>query len=112
MLIFDSPAQAKTTKCLILQVYVQLLTKFLSKFPTSYKRRWEEDLDMLTDDLWEEVLQNDQLVLLSPTHRVTQFFILHRVYCTLEFLHITHIVPDVHTPQGYFAVKQGRGKPL
>lgn len=44
-------------------------------------------MDVTLGDIRDQVLQNVQLVSLSPIHRVTQLFILYRVYRIPELLH-------------------------
>lgn len=60
---------------------------YLTKFPTTYQSRWEGDIGPIESGIWEEILTMVPKISLSEQHRLSQIYLLHRVYRTPLFLH-------------------------
>lgn len=55
--------------------------------PVDLRTKWEGDIGPIEPGLWEEMLQNIPRISLSEQHRLSQIFLIHRVYRTPLFLH-------------------------
>lgn len=77
----------ETSKGLISVIYRYLLTQLFSKHPVDLKTKWEGDLGPIEPGIWEEILQAIPKVSVSEQHRLSQIYLIHRVYRTPLFLH-------------------------
>lgn len=66
--------------------YGILHNKFKESVDIPSRAQWEQDLGPLSDDHWTMALSAVPKVLLSTTQKLTQLFILHRLYYTPEKL--------------------------
>lgn len=83
----DLVGKSETSKGLISVLYRCLFAKQSSKYPLDLKAKWEGDLGPIEPGLWEELLQAIPKVSVSEQHRLSQLYLIHRVYRTPLFLH-------------------------
>lgn len=79
--------KTETSKGLISIIYKHLLSQLFSKHPIDLKSKWEGDLGPIEPGIWEEILQAIPKVSVSEQHRLSQIYLIHRVYRTPLFLH-------------------------
>lgn len=84
--VLQRVVQATSTKCLISVTFLSLLESTFHKCHLPSRAKWEQDIGPIPNNAWEESLWVVPFVSLLPLHRLTQFFILHKVYGTLEFM--------------------------
>lgn len=66
------------TKHVRLQFLKSIHECYLNSFS---KQKWVMDIEVALESIWDQITKNVQLVLISPTHRVTKRFILYRACC-------------------------------
>lgn len=76
-----------SAKGLISILYRHLLHVAHSNSPLIYRTKWEEDLGLIEDGIWDEVLSMIPKISLSVQHRLSHLYLVHRVYRTPLFLH-------------------------
>lgn len=84
--LLETVVQATSTKGLISTTYSALLENSAHKFSLPSRAKWEHDIGPIPNKGLEEIIWALSLVPLSPSHRLTQIFILHRDYRTPECL--------------------------
>ncbi|XP_044157379.1 meiosis inhibitor protein 1 [Bufo gargarizans] len=84
---------------LISQVYALLLDKFLEEFPLLRMKKWEADLGGMSKDKWEDILEGVPSMSLSEQGKLSQLFIIHRVYKTPVFLKKVGVRSDDKCPK-------------
>lgn len=77
----------EASKGLISVLYRYLLSENFSKTPVDLRSRWEGDIGPIEPGIWEEILQAVPKISVSEQHRLSQIYLLHRVYRTPLFLH-------------------------
>lgn len=80
--IFHLLQSITETKGFISQSYHMLLTEYLKAYPMKVLSQWEEDLGSLTGDQWEEAFQSVTTCFHNVSQKVSQLYILLRVYYT------------------------------
>lgn len=71
-----------TKKGMISAIYNSLLKAFLDSRTTPCFAAWEREFGELDSEDWEEIMSLAPKVSLSPSHRLTQLFVFHRIYYT------------------------------
>lgn len=74
------------TAGLISWAYRDLLTAQSQDCPLSIRSKWEREVGPLTDAQWNSLLELTPLLSLSESQRLSQIFLLHRVYRSPDFL--------------------------
>lgn len=57
------------------------------KFHIDLKTKWEGDIGPIEPGIWDDILQAIPKIALSEKHRLSQIFLVHRLYRTPLFLH-------------------------
>lgn len=83
----DSLANAVDKKELISSLNRMLLDKSLANIHLPGRIGREKDIGEIDDETWQAILDQVQLVSISPTQRLSQLFVLHRSYRTSIQLH-------------------------
>lgn len=68
-------------------LYKHLLSRRMSQSPLDLKTKWEGDIGPIEPGIWEEILQAIPKISVNENHRLSQIFLIHRVYRTPLFLH-------------------------
>lgn len=76
----DALLQSACTKGVISMIYKALLLKFLEMHPLLIRERWESEVGPLSDAQWDTVLSQTPTLSPSEAQRLSQLFLLHRVY--------------------------------
>lgn len=79
--------------------YKLLLEEFLKKYPIIVKAKWENDLGVITEEQWSSVLEMIPQMSTNESLRVSQLYLVHRVYRTPAFLFKIGIRPDARCPR-------------
>ncbi|XP_071967750.1 uncharacterized protein [Engystomops pustulosus] len=76
-----------SSKGIISCIYSRLLEEYLKEHPLNIKEKWEADLGEISDTQWDVVLESIPSLSPSEAQRLSQIYILHRVYKTPSLLH-------------------------
>ena len=85
--VLDKIIQAGSTKGLTSATYRVLLDRSLLYLLIRSRAGWEKDISSIPEEVWDDILRSSPRVSLSPLHRLTQIFILYRIYRTPQFLY-------------------------
>lgn len=95
----DMLLSATCTKGLISTIYRDLLTEHLKSYPLQVLNKWIAEVGHISEEQWSSVL--DLTPLLSPceAQRLSQLFLVHRVYRTPAFLYKIGVRADSQCPR-------------
>lgn len=101
--LFALLQQSQSTKGFISNCYAMLLGVYLGRYPNSACERWKRDVGDIPGEQWEEALEAVSLCYLNVSQRLSQLYLLLRVYRTPLSLYscaLTLYVLDVIEMQG------------
>lgn len=93
--LFNLIKRTSTTKGFISQCYSMLLQNFQKKHPLRMLDKWEGDVGRMDGDQWEEALQAMPICSLNVSQRLTQLYIILRVYYTPHRMYIMGLRPTL-----------------
>ncbi|XP_069605738.1 uncharacterized protein [Ranitomeya imitator] len=88
-----------TTGGVIPTLYKDLLHTILLGFPIMARAKWERDLGQMDNETWELVLEWVPRLSLSEPYRMSQLYVIHRVYKSPMVLYKAGLLNDSECPR-------------
>lgn len=95
----DTLLSTTHTKGLISNMYQNLLTEHLKTYPLQVHNKWTADVGPISEAQWAVILEQTPLLSPCEAQRLSQFYLLHRVYRSPAFLHKIGIRADSLCPR-------------
>ncbi|XP_040184732.1 uncharacterized protein LOC120917483 [Rana temporaria] len=92
--VFSLLGDAVSSKGFISECYAILLQYFLGQHPVMVREKWEKDVGQLDGEQWEEIFQGVSSCSLNVAQRLTQLYIIFRVYYTPRRLQLMGMQTD------------------
>lgn len=80
--VFSLIRNVDSSRVFISRCYAILLQSYLKQLPLRVREKWERDVGQLDREQWEEVIQVVGTFSLNVSQRLTQLYILLRIYYT------------------------------